>query len=132
MIRARFVSDSETHRTQRTNRAQMRGRPPVVACFGGGGAFGVGFDMGVARALVEAGIPVSSGPMLGTSAGAWTAARLAVGIDLDEILGVVARRAAGGHVPVIDITRPLFGAARDEKRAEARPPSASRSSTQRS
>lgn len=51
----------------------------MATCFGGGGAFGIGFDMGVARALTEAGIPIRSGPMLGTSAGSWTAAALAVG-----------------------------------------------------
>ena len=72
--------------------------------------------MGVARALTDAGIPVTSGPMLGTSAGAWTAAALAVGADLDDILA--AWRDAPpqeGQTHVIEITRPLFGEARDAR-----------------
>ena len=69
----------------------------MAACFGGGGAFGIGFDMGVARALTEAGIPVTSGPMLGTSAGAWTAAALAVGADLGDILAAWSECATGGQ-----------------------------------
>ena len=71
--------------------------------------------MGVARALIEAGIPVSSGPMLGTSAGAWTAAALAVGIDFDEILASWHGAPQEDTSRVIDITRPLFGEARDER-----------------
>jgi len=55
-----------------------RRRSKVATCFGSGGAFGIGFNMGVARALLDAGIPLTSVPMLGTSAGAWTAAALAV------------------------------------------------------
>ena len=90
-------------------------RPPVAACFGGGGAFGLGFDMGVARALIEAGIPVGSGPMLGTSAGSWTAAALAVGMDLAEILASWHGAPRDEASRVIDITRGLFGAARDER-----------------
>ena len=90
-------------------------RAIVAACFGGGGAFGIGFNMGVARALTEEGIPVGSGPMLGTSAGAWTAAALAVGIDLDEILASWDRAPREGKSRVIEITRPLFGNARDER-----------------
>jgi predicted acylesterase/phospholipase RssA len=98
-----------------TRRAQTRRRPKVAACFGGGGAFGLGFNMGVARALIEAGIPVSSGPMLGTSAGAWTSAALVAGIDFDEIMAAWERAPREGKSRVIEITRPLFGEARDER-----------------
>ena len=84
----------------------------MAACFGGGGAFGLGFNMGVARALTEAGIPVSSGPMLGTSAGAWTAAGLAVGADLVDILTAWKSAPTEGKARVIELTRPLFGDAR--------------------
>lgn len=90
-------------------------RPHVATCFGGGGAFGIGFNMGVARALSDAGIPVSSGPTLGTSAGAWTAAALAVGADLADILAAWRTAPPEGKARVIEIARPLFGAARDAR-----------------
>ncbi len=71
--------------------------------------------MGVARALTEAGIPVGSGPMLGTSAGAWTAAALAVGADLDDVLAAWRTAPQEGKPRVIDITRPMFGDRRDSR-----------------
>ena len=90
-------------------------RPRVAACFGGGGAFGIGFDMGVVKSLTDAGIPVTSGPMLGTSAGAWTAAAVSVGADLDDILGAWATASRTSKPRVIDVARPLFGDARDAR-----------------
>jgi predicted acylesterase/phospholipase RssA len=92
-----------------------RRRPTLATCFGGGGAFGIGFDMGVARALMESGIALSSGPMLGTSAGAWTAGALAVGADLQDILAAWRNAPHEGKTPVIELTRPLFGEARDAR-----------------
>lgn len=92
-----------------------RRRPTLATCFGGGGAFGIGFDMGVARALMESGIPLSSGPMLGTSAGAWTAGALAVGADLEDILAAWSKAPQDGSAPVIELTRSLFGESRDAR-----------------
>ena len=89
---------------------------PITACFGGGGSFGMGFEMGVVTALVERGIPVDKGPMLGTSAGAWTAASLATGMTYDQLVD------ASNHpgrtrekVRVIDITREVFADHRDDR-----------------
>jgi predicted acylesterase/phospholipase RssA len=90
-------------------------RARIAACFGGGGAFGIGFNLGVAHALESAGIPVSSGPMLGTSAGAWTAAALAVGRGLDEMLATWRQPRSEQKVRVIAYTRSLFGQARDAR-----------------
>jgi NTE family protein len=92
-----------------------RQRPLVATCFGGGGAFGIGFDMGVARALTDEGIPLGSGPMLGTSAGSWTAAALAVGADLTDILASWTEAPRERKARVIELTRPLFGDARDAR-----------------
>jgi predicted acylesterase/phospholipase RssA len=87
------------------------GRPshPVASCFGGGGAFGVAFDMGVASALRECDIRVENGPMLGTSAGAWTAAALATGIGFEEVMDCWERNRRPGRARVIEISRDLFG-----------------------
>jgi NTE family protein len=93
----------------------MDRRPNVAVCFGGGGAFGIGFNLGVARALSEAGIPITSGPMLGTSAGAWTAAALAVGAELADIEATWRNAPRNGKTRVIELTRPLFQYARDPR-----------------
>lgn len=66
---------------------KVQERSAVVACLGGGGAFGIGMHFGVADALRELGIPVQDLPVLGTSAGAWAGAALAVGVELDDVMG---------------------------------------------
>ena len=53
-------------------------RPAVVACLGGGGAYGIGLHFGVAQALQEFGLPLTGAPVLGTSAGAWAGAALSL------------------------------------------------------
>src|SRR4051794_6971262 len=78
------------------------GRLPLTTCFGGGGAFGIGFNLGVARALHAGGIPLTAHPMLGSSAGAWTAAALVVGADLEDIQASWSRRSPG-KVRVIEL-----------------------------
>lgn len=58
-------------------------RPPLATNFGGGGAFGYGFNMGVAAGLRDAGLDVARFPMIGTSAGSHTVAALRTGLDVD-------------------------------------------------
>jgi predicted acylesterase/phospholipase RssA len=53
--------------------------------------------------------------MVGTSAGAWTAAALAVGADLSEITHVWNDTPREGKPVVIDLARSLFGYARAER-----------------
>lgn len=56
--------------------------------YGGGGAFGIAFGAGVAKGLQTAGIPVSSAPALGTSAGSWVASIMALDLayhDFDDV-----------------------------------------------
>jgi NTE family protein len=88
-------------------------RRPLAVCLGGGGAFGIGFNMGVALGLREAGIDVTRAPMLGTSAGAYAAAALAAGITFDDIaqhwtrfVEVVGRRP---WVRTADLTDEIYG-----------------------
>jgi NTE family protein len=87
-------------------------RSPLAVCFGGGGAFGIGFNMGVAAGLRDAGIDLRRVPMLGTSAGAYTAAALAadVGFEVvadrwEKFVTVVGRRL---WVRTADLTEDLF------------------------
>src|SRR4051794_4026474 len=79
---------------------------PISSCFGGGGSFGIGFGMGVVAGLRDAGIPVDHGPMLGTSAGSWTAAAVAAGLTHDDLLRLSDSYEPGDEpVRVIDMTR---------------------------
>jgi predicted acylesterase/phospholipase RssA len=87
----------------------------VAACFGGGGAFGIGFNLGVAHALIAAGLPIDRSQMLGTSAGSWTAGALVLGAGLDDILATWRHPRPEGKVRVIELTRLLFGEARDAR-----------------
>ncbi|MBV8952000.1 MAG: hypothetical protein JOZ99_14070 [Actinobacteria bacterium] len=89
---------------------------PIASCFGGGGAFGISFEMGVVAGLRDAGIPVEQGPMLGTSAGAWTAASVAAGVTYDELMSrSESQYRAGEPARVIDMTRAVFGDRRDSR-----------------
>jgi predicted acylesterase/phospholipase RssA len=91
-------------------------RRPIASCFGGGGSFGIGFGMGVVGGLRDAGIPVDQGPMLGTSAGAWTAASVAAGVSHDDLLGLAdSYEPTDDPVRVIDMTRAVFGEHRDPR-----------------
>jgi predicted acylesterase/phospholipase RssA len=87
---------------------------PIASCFGGGGAFGIGFEMGVVAGLLDGGIPVDKGPMLGTSAGAWTAACVATGITHDQLLTMSSSDARSDEpARVIELTRAVFGERHD-------------------
>ena len=89
---------------------------PIASCLGSGGSFGIGFGMGVVAGLRDAGIPVDQGPMLGTSAGAWTAASVAAGVGHDDLLGLAdSYEPTDDPVRVIDMTRAVFGEHRDDR-----------------
>jgi NTE family protein len=60
----------------------------VAAVYGGGGIFGIGFGLGVAAALCDAGVPLAAAQGLGTSAGAWVAGSLACGLRYHDIVSL--------------------------------------------
>jgi predicted acylesterase/phospholipase RssA len=84
-------------------------RHPLAVVLGGGGVWGIAFNMGVAEGLIAAGVPVDRAPSLGTSAGSWAASALAFGLrysdlaDLD-VPSVPARRRG----ILADIAREVF------------------------
>ena len=85
-------------------------RSELACCFGGGAAFGVGFNLGVADALRDAGWDIGGGPMLGSSAGAWTAAALACGTTLAGVLEAFRDSAGvGRELSLADLARGVFG-----------------------
>ena len=88
-------------------------RPPLAACFGGGGAFGYGFNMGVADGLKAEGIDLAHVPMVGTSAGSHAAATIDTALAFDDVAtiwqtyidGSSRYRLARG----IDLSEPIYG-----------------------
>jgi hypothetical protein len=68
----------------------MESDRPLAVCFGGGGLFGIAYLLGVAEALIDGGVDLTHTPALGTSAGAWAAAAVGLGIRWDDAVDVVA------------------------------------------
>ena len=69
----------------------MTEQPSLAAAFGGGGLLGIGYGLGIARALRDIGVELDSAPLLGTSAGAWVAGCMATGVEperLEELVGI--------------------------------------------
>ena len=103
-------------RTHRTGRHDVGTSPtsprPLSMVYGGGGMFGIGYCVGVAHGLAAAGVPVDSAPALGTSAGSWAAAVVALGVTYDEIAGIDAPRVPNRRPGVLaDAAESVFGAA---------------------
>jgi len=68
------------------------GAPTVsdAAVYGGGGLFGIAYNLGVAEALVDGGVSVGRWPALGTSAGSWAAVGLALGVRFETAISAIA------------------------------------------
>jgi NTE family protein len=83
---------------------------PLALVYGGGGAFGIAFGLGVAHGLAQAGIPVAAAPALGTSAGSWVAAAVALGLGYDAFEHVEAPRVPTARRGILaELARGLFG-----------------------
>lgn len=61
---------------------------PLSMVYGGGGVFGISYGAGVAHGLARSGIAVAGAPSLGTSAGSWVAAAVALGLTYDDFAGM--------------------------------------------
>lgn len=91
----------------------FRRRHPLALVYGGGGVFGIAYTIGVAEGLEAAGLPVRSAPALGTSAGSWTAAAMALGLTYEDFASVPSPRVPclrGGVLA--ELATELFGDAR--------------------
>lgn len=107
------------HRHSQPGNVDLDGSPAVVArrhpltmVYGGGGVFGIAYTSGVAAGLAETGIPVAAVPSLGTSAGSWTAAALALGLGYEDFQEVESPPVPTLRQGVLaDIARQLFGEA---------------------
>jgi NTE family protein len=63
-------------------------RAPIGGVFGGGGMFGIGYAMGVIQGLGEHGVTFDRAPLLGTSAGSWAAAAVALDVDVQDMFAL--------------------------------------------
>lgn len=107
------------HRHSGPGNVDVLGRPeiftrrhPLAMVYGGGGVFGIAYTAGVAAGLEAAGVPVRDAPALGTSAGSWTAAALALGLDYDDLAVRSSPRVPNRTPGVLaDLAREIFGEA---------------------
>jgi predicted acylesterase/phospholipase RssA len=81
--------------------------------YGGGGAFGIAYGLGVAHGLAETGLPVATAPARGTSAGSWVASAVALGLAFDAFDDVDAPSVpTRDRNALVDAARSVFGDAR--------------------
>lgn len=90
--------------------ALLEKRHPLAMVYGGGGVVGIAYTAGVAAGLVTAGIPVQEAPALGTSAGAWTASAMALGLSYDDLADLPVPSLPAVRAGLLaDIARLAFG-----------------------
>jgi NTE family protein len=82
---------------------------PLSMVYGGGGVFGIGYGAGVAEGLARSGIPVASAPSLGTSAGAWVASAVVLGLTYDDFAGVRSPALPTRYPVLYETALSLFG-----------------------
>lgn len=84
----------------------------LAMVYGGGGIFGIGYCLGVAHGLADAGLPVATAPALGTSAGSWAASAMALGLPHEVVMDLEAPRIPNRSTGVLaDTARRIFGEA---------------------
>lgn len=90
-------------------------RPPLAVCFGGGGAYAYGFNMGIVEGMREAGIELRGAPMIGTSAGSHAVATVSGGLSFSEVAAewqqYIDTVAKGFWVRASDLSEKAYGSA---------------------
>ena len=62
---------------------------PLACAYGGGGLFGIAYLLGVGEALTDRGVRLGAAPAIGTSAGSWAAAALALGVRWNDAIDAI-------------------------------------------
>ncbi len=90
--------------------ALLEERHPLAMVYGGGGVVGIAYTAGVAAGLLTAGIPLATAPSLGTSAGAWTASAIALGLSYNDLASLPVPSVPALRPGVLaEIAREAFG-----------------------
>lgn len=105
------------HEHSQDGNVDIKGRPrlfsgshPLAMVYGGGGAFGIAYNVGVAVGLASTGIAVREAPALGTSAGAWAAATMALGLGYEAFDGMTSPSIPNRRATVLyDRAHEVFG-----------------------
>jgi NTE family protein len=104
------------HEHSAAGKVELDGMPSVIErphqlsmVYGGGGVFGIGYGAGVAQGLARSGIPVASAPSLGTSAGAWVASAVVLGLTYDDFAGMRSPALPTRHPVLYEAALSLFG-----------------------
>lgn len=87
-------------------------RHPLSMVYGGGGVFGIAYGAGVAMGLIETGIKVREAPALGTSAGSWVAAAMALQLGYEDFADMQSPSVPTRRDVLGEIARDIFGGAR--------------------
>jgi NTE family protein len=85
---------------------------PLSVVYGGGGVFGIAYGLGVAHGLAAAGVSVRTSPSLGTSAGSWVAAAVALGLAYDDFADLPSPTVPTRDPVLVEAARKVFGDAR--------------------
>lgn len=85
---------------------------PLSMVYGGGGVFGIAYGIGVALGMLETGIDVRTAPALGTSAGSWVAAAMALRMGYDDFADMTSPSVPTRRDVLAEIARDVFGDAR--------------------
>lgn len=93
---------------------ENRGDLPSIV-FGGGGAFGIGYESGIVDTLRDRGIDLHGAHMLGTSAGSWVAGFVAADKGFDDVADMPQIKVPNYKPGYLrGYSREIFGDARDE------------------
>jgi NTE family protein len=88
-------------------------RSEIATVYGGGGVFGIAYNLGIAEAFVDHGVDLGSAAAIGTSAGAWAAAHLALGLRFedrfDRFADQIPRRPDPRSDRLVELAREVFG-----------------------
>jgi NTE family protein len=107
------------HEHSHEGNVDLDGRPsiverphPLAIVYGGGGVFGIAYGAGVAHGLSQVGIDVASAPALGTSAGAWAASAIALGMGYEHFAGTDSPSVPTRKPVLAERAREIFGTSR--------------------
>ncbi len=94
--------------------ADAAGRAPLTVTLGGGGAYALGFHLGVAQGMRDEGIDLVGAPLMGTSGGSHAAFAIATRMSFDEVAAIwqpYVDSIGSFWVQALPLTESLFGRA---------------------
>lgn len=92
------------------SRVQSQNSELPAVVLGGGGAFGIAYELGIYKSLQVAGVDLRNAQILGTSAGSWAAGCIATGRTFEELSDMRQVKVPNWKPGLLQgITREVFG-----------------------